>query len=894
MCLLVDNVPVIRESHLSLVKPGWTHWYLNQDDLAPKVSDVTPTSATASYEAKEASATFSYHLLPNDVMQVALHIQPKVAEPTEIEYAAGFLNANLLQGQHFEADTVEGRIVGAAPVNPMTADEWKAALCPLLKSIAFDTALGRMRIRVEASRPETGAFRLFDSRLLQRDWAQRNHMFWFGLGAVAAPAGDTITVTYAFDRPAPVKPDAVRPSGQPVSLPAAERPWTPDTPIIPHPKELREVGKAVRLAPGSLIVIPDRPAPEELQAAREVQAELKDVWGLGIRIARYREALRRRSASGATIYLARREAAPTGNPFLAAPPGGPPAQREGYSLMAGGKRVCVLAASPRGVYNGAQTVKQLIRVDPNGGIYMKPATIRDWPTLAMRGVHWYGGPQSWPFHRGMIARIAAPLKMNAMLFECSFTEWESQPRIWSKALSTSKASVRRTVDFARAHFLEPIPLVETLGHCDWIFQNGQNRDLVADPDTERAYAYDPDKPRVYSDVIFPVLQETIDLFHPKIIHLGRDEVRMWAKFPPKGSPKTTAQLYLEDLDRLHSWLKARGIQTMVWGDQFLHSPTDTADNAWAEDADMAKRLRSETPKDVILNDWHYQASPPEFPSVDVLQKAGFGVVGASWYEPANIQNFARALAGRRALGLIETTWDGWSMSENAVSGGGRAQYVAYVLAAEFAWTGGNPGLNALGYDASEVFRTLWDRKRVDRVTHPGFAMDVQGNGAMWSWLAGKRSAKAGSWAADRRSLAGTTFQIGRPLILRGALEGRNRPALASFALGGRKAKALHLLLGATRVAQGGSVVATLAIRYADGRCAQVPLAYGRQVFSFLDSRAGSETATVWRGKDANGAAASVRRWTWANPRPTSPIASLTLTSAIGEAAPVLLAVTGVS
>jgi len=150
------------------------------------------------------------------------------------------------------------------------------------------------------------------------------------------------------------------------------------------------------------------------------------------------------------------------------------------------------------------------------GVYIKAVNIRDWPSMPFRGVHWFGGQDSVPFHEAMISRICAATKMNEMLYQVDFSQWKTQPKIWSKGTSTPLADVKKTVDYARAHFMEPIPLVNSLGHSDWMFGNGQNLDVATDP--AKRYQYDPTKERVYTDILFPVMQEAIDIFKPKVFH----------------------------------------------------------------------------------------------------------------------------------------------------------------------------------------------------------------------------------------------------------------------------------------------------------------------------------------------------------------------------------------
>ena len=109
----------------------------------------------------------------------------------------------------------------------------------------------------------------------------------------------------------------------------------------------------------------------------------------------------------------------------------------------------------------------------------------------------------------MISRIIAPFKMNAMVFQTDYAQWASQPKIWSPERSTPLADIRKTVATARAHFLEPIPMVNGMGHAEWLFWNKQNLDIAADP--KDPYAYNPENTASY-ERLFGVMKEATDLF----------------------------------------------------------------------------------------------------------------------------------------------------------------------------------------------------------------------------------------------------------------------------------------------------------------------------------------------------------------------------------------------
>lgn len=882
MRLEVRGVPVIRESHAYIVTPGWTRVALNTQQSSAIVTRESATAGTAVYETKEALVAFRFVVSPDDTFQVTTTYAAKTDDPLEIEYGAAKLNANILQGAKFSAQTVSGRVTGEVPVAPRGNGIVVNRLAPQLSAITFETRIGRISATVQGADDSASNMLLFDARGESSEWAEKNPVFWMGLNSPLGKVSRTprtCTVTWSFE---------VRERNPIEALPAVSRsvpgealrvPYAPDLPVIPRPKHFAPTATRLRLDGGAAIVIPDHPSEEAKQAARQLQSDFKGIWGIPAGIHRQKPPARFR---GAVVWL--------GLPKQIAA-AEIPSQAEGYWLGVRGREVFILGADPRGVYYGAQTLRQLVRVDEQG-VYIRGVTVKDWPSLRVRGVHWYGGPQSFAFHRRMMDRIVGPFKMNTMVYEASDTEWESQPKIWNPSVTASKAEVRRTVNYARSHFLEPIPLIQSLGHLRWLFRNDQNLDIVSDP--RNPYAYDPTNPRTY-DVILPIFQEAIDLFNPRYFHIGHDEVDTTGQFPREGVSESATDLLIADTKRLHGWLKERGVRTMMAGDMLLHYPDEASDAGNATMAE-ARIRRNALPKDIIITDWHYVAGP-DYPSVKILQNTGFDVIGFTWHNPANIQNYSRVLEREKALGLIQSTWAGYVMTPEIVKGPEFRQFVAYLLAAEFAWTGGHPGLSGLGYVPDDAFLAAWDRKPVDRKSYAGFTLDLAGvrNARPWEWLpASDGEERSGDFPAGKKVHEGVTFDLSGPAWLSGALNPeRTWPGSLEIPVDGAPLSELHFVWGTTFTAATNEPVARLKVLYTNGHTEEVSIVYGSQIRAFNDPRTSGQLSTVWKGQGPHGQPASARRWTWRNPRPEVSIRSVELVSLDTEAAPVLLAVTGI-
>lgn len=872
--LTADGVPIIRESHIYLVSPGWTSTLLNADNVTPRTSFSVSNgvyNGTAIYENTDAIITYTYQLGPDETYKVTVNYVSK-GKAAEVEWDMAYLNANIIAGRAWSSVGSRGTKSGTVPIFATSADQAKSQLGPLLKSIHFDSALGPLDVTIQGSDSSVAYFRLFDARAGTQDWAQRNPMFWFGVGVSPIPsAGQTITATWHLGA-APNRTiiNNLTNPPSPRDLPTVKIPYSQDYPVIPHPKETTDPGAPCRLGKTAYIAIPAIPSAQETQAAAELKSELATYWGVTATIGSSPPASVPVIALGVST-----------DPLV-------PQFAEGYRLTTTTTGVTVGGFDPRGVYNGAQTVKQLLRADTNG-VYVRSAVIRDWPSLSMRGVHWFGGPDGLAFHKKMIDLIVAPYKMNTMLYECEYGKWASHPEIWSTTRGMTKSDMQQSVNYARTHFIEPIPLINSLGHADWMFENGQHLDLATD--TTARYQYNPENPAVYT-LLFDVMLEATNLFQPRYFHIGHDEVTTGGVFPKPGSTKTATELILADTVKINDWVKSHGMQTMMWGDEYLYYPTEASDAGNAGDLATAAARRAGLPKDIVITDWHY-ASTTSYPSVPVWKNGGWQVVGVPWYDTTNIQNLTSTVKANTGLGTIQSTWAGWSMYPDIVNTSAYNQFMAYLVAAEMSWSGSNPLISALGYNPDDAFRKAWNRTAIDLKSYKGAVLDAgSSNANMWDWIPGTHA--AGVFPSGDQVWGGITFSLGKPVWLAGGINPAGTwPKTISIPMNGRPATELDFLWGTSWIGESGSPVVRFNITYTDGIFYEVRCVYGTQIQAFNDLRGGLATTTVWTGTDAVGQNVALRRWPWKNPRPDNPITTITLTSEISEAAPVFVGLTAV-
>ncbi len=478
-----------------------------------------------------------------------------------------------------------------------------------------------------------------------------------------------------------------RPSATPETPPATKTPL-----IIPQPKSLKLGVGRFHARPDSKWLI--RAATPDERLWQTAQSVFDSKWCISADPTQPWIALE--LGSGSQVDF------PTGpsQPLWAADP-------EGYRLAVATNGLTILASTAQGAFYGLQTLAQLWQ--QSGNRSSCPAIeIEDWPAMRFRGVHWFPSAAGVPMHQKLIRDVFGALKFNRSVIQCEAARWDKHPEITAPN-AISKADLRRLIQACRERYLEPIPLINVPGHAEWIFRNGSHLDFAEDPQTPYAYCVNHPKSSAF---IQDVLNECLPIFESRFCHIGHDEVTMRGRFPnpecPRCKDSTTTALVVKHANHLTEWLRGRGVESMLWGDMLL-GPGEAADATHAKTLTDAGQRRADLDKKTIVVDWHYAASA-DARSLEILRAAGFRVVAASWYTPENIHHLSQATLASGAEGLLQTTWMGYFPDERAMKSQ-LQQFTAFVLAAEYAWSGRKESPAQLGYDPAEVFRRAYARSR---------------------------------------------------------------------------------------------------------------------------------------------------------------------------------------
>jgi hypothetical protein len=610
-----------------------------------------------------------------------------------------------------------------------------------------------------------------------------------------------------------------------------------------------------------------------------------------------------------------------------------PDQQGAYFLQVTADGIRIVGRLPEGAFYGVQTLMQWLQ-PTEGALEAAPVRIIDYPHLKWRGVHLFGSTEAGFLPR-LIENVIAHAKFNHLVLECGYGQWETIRDAWVD-ISAPKSLLREAVQVSRQNLLEPIPLIQSLGHMYWAFRNDANKHLAEDPDTPWAIAPRGAETRPFLQRLY---DEVFEVFQPRHFHAGLDEVTLRGRFPnrPESRGASVAELFVEHTEWVHAELKRRGIQkVLMWGDVLLAPGEANDGGAHAKSPDEARFTRERLSKlpDLVICDWHYTPAEPErYISLDVLQRAGFKeIVATTWYNPRNIATFAKAARQRRIAGLLQSTWAGYSLNEGTLQGIELRQFVAYLLAGAYAWDTDLPMPDELPYDFERLFIERYRREAVPLQARAGFMVDLASaynfdlttlsplfaelpKGEVWlgghRFVVGNRvsaltplppspaSGRGGVWSAEAElppdagaDASALQERAINALMLASYLAPAPMPREVRIPLN-RRAQSLYLLHTAGWQTEQGREVGRLVVEYADGTQAEQPILYGRHLRAWNDRLYALEGLPLWRARDAEGSLATVRLLHWRNPHPdkliravrfvaTDPIAGWTLLALSGE------------
>ncbi len=413
--------------------------------------------------------------------------------------------------------------------------------------------------------------------------------------------------------------------------------------LVPMPREVRE-DRSLSLANGVTVLCASCDAADAFAAD-----DLND-------------ALRQRNIAvrqGApVVLLLLRSTSPQGQQALGATRLTPEMQAEGYAIVPTGNGLAVIAATPEGVFYGAQTLKQLIDTGgPNGNV-LHLATIRDWPAMRYRGLHddlSRGPVPTLDFQKKQI-RILAAYKANVYspYFENTM-QYLSDPLAAPPGGSISPAEARELVAYAAKYHITIIPEQEAFGHLHFILEQELYAPLA---ETPHGHVLAPGAPGAipFIDRMFKELARD---YPGPFLHLGADETFELGKGATKADvdARGLGAVYLDFLQKIVTDLKPLNRTFLFWGDVAQKEPA------------LVKALPADFKRSTIAVAWEYNPHPSFVPYIKPYTDANL----PCWVAPgvnnwnrvfpdnnlalSNIQGFTAQAQLSGCTGQLNTVWD---------------------------------------------------------------------------------------------------------------------------------------------------------------------------------------------------------------------------------------------
>ena len=296
--------------------------------------------------------------------------------------------------------------------------------------------------------------------------------------------------------------------------------------------------------------------------------------------------------------------------------------------------ILIAGNNDRGIYYGVRAFLKI--VDYSTEIGKSPAAgfmnIADWPDQKLRFLFWRfeGITREAKPDLNMIKRYfytLAGARYNGIVFMMrDGVKYKSHPEISTRgAISTDE--FKDLVKYCRENYLEPVPSMNTPGHCNWLVR--RHKDL-SESNINTICTRNPKSLKL----IFDIAQELIDLCggvrKVRYFHVGGDEIRWdnndrnnkWIKDECsfcKGTPRK--DLLLEYIMKEHAFFKKRGIRMIMWSDML--DPKRNGEHY------QTYKILKDLPRDIILSPW----SSLGYPKLAEYKKLGFTVIkGATGYK----------------------------------------------------------------------------------------------------------------------------------------------------------------------------------------------------------------------------------------------------------------------
>ena len=659
---LLINTPFCElstASRLIAIEPPWNHCYFNNGKDKVKISGDEAAVSMLQAEPNEFELTRYSAKADGDAVTVTLECKLVKDVKAFLEYTAFAVPGYVLAGSDYSATLMDGKQVTGHIDTAEAGEIYRYA--ENFKNLEVNSKLGRLTVEV-LSGPGLNFLDRRGTKFMDRG------CYWIGNGNIPLAKGSVLKseIKIGFIPSGDLKIiEPALPSGKFVSTPdkAAVKPVAkPEIPLVPIPRSLEKLGG---------VYTPSGAAKLTSAFTGHDQERLAAAAG--------------RLTPRATVEI-------TTDKTL---------QPEEYKLAILDSGLHIAAATARGAFYALQTAARLEK----DGAYPR-VKISDAPDLPFRGVHLCLDAGDRTYYN-LVEQVLAPSKINTIVGEVEYVQWDAtKPLGIHQTAGMTKEQFAEFVKLCDDNFIDFIPLMQTLGHCGWLFVDGKNTDMAEDPDIP--YAYNVANPAVYP-LMTAILDELFAVKPFDRLHIGHDEVTMRGRFPhrPENVDKGIKQIVFDDVMFYYNYAKEHNARIMMWHDMFM-TPEESLIAFGGAPNNLAE-LRKNLPRDIVFCVWRYTGD--NFPEFRLLKKEGFDSIGCSWYVKNNPEQLAETALKEGTSGVLATTWAGYFGSKTLLTEA-FYQVEPYVRSAAWGWRTSrreNAGIN-------------FSRLLCDLLTTPGTAV----------------------------------------------------------------------------------------------------------------------------------------------------------------------------
>lgn len=286
-------------------------------------------------------------------------------------------------------------------------------------------------------------------------------------------------------------------------------------------------------------------------------------------------------------------------------------QDQGYLLIAINSKLVVETNSKQGLFYGIQTLIQLLNSNQDK-LSINEIKVLDYPALLIRGI-------SDDISRGQAPKIEnlkkfiqniSHFKINHyyLVYMQDMFKFRNYPEIGKNRGAYSKEEIKELVDFAKKHFVEIIPIFQTVGHWDNILYNPTYWKYGEFPGSNSL--------NLANDEIYEILDKTIEelseVFTSEYFHIGADESFDVGKVKSKQyiEDKGLGKVYLDHYKKVYDIVKKYGYKKVVIYHDILNKYNDVLENL---------------PKDMIIMYWKYDKKK-KYSTLDKIKNFNFPII----------------------------------------------------------------------------------------------------------------------------------------------------------------------------------------------------------------------------------------------------------------------------